>query len=145
GVPMSLVLMKPEIDCWNPGEHTGTFRGNQMAFIAAKAALEIMLGDNMESETRRKGCIVEKFLNEEILPLGDLKVRGAGLFWGIDTIKYPGAATKITQECFKHNLIIEHAGRNGAVTKIMPPLVISDEDLVRGLEIVRDAVKASIG
>lgn len=40
GLPFAIVLMKPELDQWKPGEHNGTFRGNNPAFITAKAALD---------------------------------------------------------------------------------------------------------
>lgn len=41
GLPVSLLLLRPELDVWEPGEHTGTFRGNQLAFVAGAAALEL--------------------------------------------------------------------------------------------------------
>ena len=85
GLPFAVVMLKPELDVWKPGEHTGTFRGNQLAFVAAKAGLEFMLENHIEEETRRKGEIVRKFLKEEIEPLDSrLKTRGIGLIWGID-------------------------------------------------------------
>ena len=40
GLPLSIVLIRPECDAWQPGEHTGTFRGNNLAFIAATAVLD---------------------------------------------------------------------------------------------------------
>ncbi len=48
GFPMSIVLLKPELDIWAPGEHNGTFRGNQVAFVAARAAIDLMLEGDME-------------------------------------------------------------------------------------------------
>ena len=57
-MPMSIVLHKPEIDVWKPGEHNGTFRGNQLSFVAGKAAIEYLLENNVEAETKRKGDIV---------------------------------------------------------------------------------------
>ena len=93
GFPMSIVLLKPELDIWAPGEHNGTFRGNQVAFVAAKAAIDLMLNNNMEAETRRKGEIVREFLEKEIRGLsGDIEIRGLGLLWGIDLSKHPGAS-----------------------------------------------------
>lgn len=143
GVPMSLVLLKPEIDVWAPGEHTGTFRGNQIAFVAAKAALEIMLKDDMERETRRKGVIVREFLEKEIKGISEyIDIRGLGLLWGIDMHNFPGASAKIVKECFKNGLIIERAGRGNDVIKVMPPLVITDDELKAGLEIVKKSIAA---
>jgi|SRR6516225_3414674 len=40
GLPFAVTLIRPDLDCWNPGEHVGTFRGNNLAFTAATAALD---------------------------------------------------------------------------------------------------------
>lgn len=143
GMPMSIVLHKPEIDIWKPGEHNGTFRGNQLSFVAGKAAIEYLLENNVEAETKRKGDIVKNFVEKEILPLNDkLELRGIGLMWGIDCSKIDSAlASKLSDLCFTKNLICEVAGRNGSVLKIMPALVIEDELLLKGLNIVKEAFK----
>ena len=62
GLPLALTLIKPEIDVWAPGEHNGTFRGNQLAFVAAKAGIEFMLSNNVEVQKRVKGEIVKNFI-----------------------------------------------------------------------------------
>ena len=66
GLPFALVMFKPELDIWKPGEHNGTFRGNQLSMVAAKAGLEYMLNNHIEDEVRRKGEIISKYLNEHI-------------------------------------------------------------------------------
>ena len=138
GMPFALTLFKPELDIWSPGEHNGTFRGNQLAIVAAKAGLEYFNNNNVESETKRKGQIVEKFLNEEIKPLGkDFEIRGIGLIWGIETHN-EAIAKEISKKCFEAGLIVERAGRNNSVVKVMPPLVIEDEVLNKGLEILKE-------
>lgn len=144
GFPLALTLFKPELDVFSPGEHNGTFRGNQIAFITAKAGLEYMLQHNVEAETRRKGEIEKEFIEKEILPLDSrIKMRGIGLIWGIDFSEIPvkGFADKVQDYAFAHKLIIEGAGRKNAVLKTMPPLVIEDETLLEGLGILRDAIK----
>ena len=138
GMPFALTLFKPELDIWAPGEHNGTFRGNQLAIVAAKAGLEYFNNNNVESETKRKGQIVEKFLNEEIKPLGkDFEIRGIGLIWGIETHN-EAMAKEISKKCFEAGLIVERAGRENSVVKVMPPLVIEDEILNKGLEILKE-------
>ncbi len=138
GMPFALTLFKPELDIWAPGEHNGTFRGNQLAIVAAKAGLEYFNNNNVESETKRKGQIVEKFLNEEIKPLGkDFEIRGIGLIWGIETHN-EALAKEISKKCFEAGLIVERAGRENSVVKVMPPLVIEDETLNKGLEILKE-------
>ena len=138
GMPFALTLFKPELDIWAPGEHNGTFRGNQLAIVAAKAGLEYFNNNNVESETKRKGQIVEKFLNEEIKPLGkNFEIRGIGLIWGIETHN-EALAKEISKKCFEAGLIVERAGRENSVVKVMPPLVIEDETLNKGLEILKE-------
>ena len=146
GMPLAIVLLKEELDEWKPGEHNGTFRGNQLSFIAGKASFDWLLENNVEAETKRRGELVKSFLENEILPLDDrLEVRGLGLIWGIDFGKIdPNLSETVIEKCFDNNLICECAGRNGAVFKIMPPLVIDDELLFKGLEIVKQAVKEAL-
>ncbi len=138
GMPFALTLFKPELDIWSPGEHNGTFRGNQLAMVAAKAGLEFFNNNDVATETKRKGQIVEKFLNEEIKPLGkDFEIRGIGLIWGIETHN-EALAKEISKKCFEAGLIVERAGRENSVVKVMPPLVIEDEILNKGLEILKE-------
>ena len=146
GMPLAIVLLKEELDKWKPGEHNGTFCGNQLSFIAGKASFEWLLKNDVEAETRRKGEIVREFLTKEVISLDSrLELRGMGLIWGIDFGKInPELSEQIIEKCFEQNLICECAGRNGAVLKIMPPLVIDDELLMKGLEIIAAATKEAL-
>lgn len=141
GVPMSILLIKPELDIWAPGEHNGTFRGNQMAFVAAKAAIEYREQSDLEGQVHKKEQIIKEFIRNEILPMNEnLVMRGIGLIWGIDCENYGGGAfaKQISQECFKKGLILERAGREDCVVKIMPPLTVGMEELEKGLKIVKE-------
>lgn len=142
GMPFALTLLKPELDAFNPGEHNGTFRGFNPAMVAGKASLEYFLENDMEKETARKGDIVEKFIKENIAPINSkISYRGMGLVWGIEMGKFaPGIAKKISAKCFERGLIIELAGREDAVVKIMPPLTIEDDNLMKGLEIIKESI-----
>ncbi len=142
GMPMALVLFKPELDIWEPGQHTGTFRGNQLALIAGKAGLEIFAEADLATEVKRKGEIVRKFLQEEIAPLDSrIAVRGIGLIWGIDLSAFGKDMTKpLIAACFRNGLIIERVGRDNSVLKLMPPLVIEDENLLKGLQIIKKSL-----
>ena len=142
GMPMALVLFKPELDIWEPGQHTGTFRGNQLALIAGKAGLEIYAEADLATEVKRKGEIVRKFLQEEIAPLDSrIGVRGIGLIWGIDLSAFGKDMTKpLMAACFRNGLIIERVGRDNSVLKLMPPLVIEDENLLKGLQIIKKSL-----
>lgn len=141
GMPFALTLFKPELDIWAPGEHNGTFRGNQLAIVAAKAGLEFMKENNIEKEVQRKEKIVKDFLETQVKPLNkDFEIRGIGLIWGIET--HNGAlAKKISTECFKNGLIVERAGRDNSVVKLMPALTTDEATLEKGLNILKDTIK----
>lgn len=143
GMPLALVLFKPELDIWEPGQHTGTFRGNQLALIAGKAGLETFIETNLDKEVSRKAELVRNFLAQQIAPLDSrITFRGIGLIWGVDFSGFDTDMTKpLIAACFRNGLIIERVGRDNNVLKIMPPLVIEDSLLIRGLEIIRDSLK----
>lgn len=149
GFPMSLLLIKEELDIWKPAEHNGTFRGNQVAFVAAKKAIEVNVNSNLNAEVTRKGEIVKAFVEKNILPLDEnISLRGLGLIWGIDFGKLADGgevAHKIADKCFTKNMIIERAGRGDSVVKLLPPLTISDEELMKGLNIILESTKEVLG
>lgn len=144
GMPFALTLIKPELDIWAPGEHNGTFRGNQLAMVASKAGLEFMKQNHIEEKVRQKGEIVKEFLEKEIKPINsNIEIRGIGLIWGIETHN-EAVAKKISTDCFKSGLIVERAGRNNSVVKIMPPLTIDEETLLKGLNILKQNVEENM-
>jgi diaminobutyrate-2-oxoglutarate transaminase len=140
GLPMAVVLMKPEHDIWQPGQHNGTFRGNQLAFVAAAAAIGEYwsggAGPAFTAEVRRKGELVSAYLARHVAAGFGATVRGTGLFWGIDLSACGISAAKVSALCFDRGLICETCGRGGEVIKILPPLTISDQALLRGLDII---------
>lgn len=142
GMPMALLLIRPDKDIWQPAEHNGTFRGNQLAFVAGKAALEFSLEQDICGEVRRKAKLIENFIRDEILPLDErLCCRGIGLMWGIECSQLGGDpfSKAVIQACFRRKLILERAGRDSSVVKLMPTLVIDDELLMEGLRIVKES------
>ena len=145
GMPLSLVLIKPELDIFNPGEHNGTFRGFQLSMVTAKAALEFMLKNKLEAEVKRKEKIVSDYLEKEIKPLlkENMCFRGIGLIWGIE-FNDGKLSRKTLDKCFEKGLIIELAGRNDSVLKIMPALTIEDELLIKGLDIIKESIKETL-
>jgi diaminobutyrate-2-oxoglutarate transaminase len=144
GFPMSLCLIKRELDVWEPGQHTGTYRGNQIAFLAATAVLDYWKDDKLEKETIRKGKIVENYLSST-LPEG-VPFRGLGLIWGVDLEKVGGreVSDNISNDCFQHGLIIEGCGRDHVVIKMLPPLTIEDNLLQQGCKILCAAIKKHV-
>ena len=144
GTPMGLLLMRPELDIFRPAEHNGTFRGNQLSFIGGTAGINYFVDHKLDEEVQRKAAIVEKFIQEEILPMDErLSYRGMGLMWGIDFTEInPALALEAVHEGFDRQLIMEVAGRKDAVLKLMPPLTIPEDVLREGLEIVKLSVEA---
>lgn len=142
GLPLSMVLVKPELDIFNPGEHNGTFRGFQLSMVSAKAGLEFMLNNHIEDEVKRKEKIVKEYLDKNIKPLlkDKMQIRGIGLMWGID-FNDGKLSRKVLDKCFENNLIIELAGRDDSVLKIMPALTIEDDLLLEGLDIIKEQIK----
>jgi diaminobutyrate-2-oxoglutarate transaminase len=143
GAPMSTLLIKPELDVWGPGDHTGTFRGYQLAFVGATAALEFARERDLFSLATANARLIEDFLQCEIAPLhASLECRGIGMIWAIDLSDCgaSGAATAIAEQCYQRGLIIECTGRGDSVLKIMPALTIEPELLRKGLLIIRDAI-----
>lgn len=142
GMPFALVLFKPELDLWKPGEHNGTFRGSQLSIVAAKAGLEVMLKENVEKEVQRKGEIIKEYLGKVKAMNENFDIRGIGFMWGVDCNKVkPDAVSRaIVKECFDNGLIVERAGRNNDVVKLMPCLLADDETLKKGLEIFVNSV-----
>jgi len=143
GQPLAVVLVRPELDQWSPGEHNGTFRGNNLAFVTATAALEHYWSDSTLSESvERKGEIVrQRFarIAEDAPQLG-ASVRGRGLIQGLVCRDRP-AADAISARCFERGLIVETAGIDDHVIKFLAPLVIDDNDLHYGLDIIAEAAR----
>ncbi|MCR5106112.1 MAG: aminotransferase class III-fold pyridoxal phosphate-dependent enzyme, partial [Eubacterium sp.] len=143
GTPMSLLLMRPELDIFRPAEHNGTFRGNNLAFVGGKAAIDYFVDNKLDEVAREKGEIIKAALTEIWSKYSDLEYRGIGMIWGIDfTHVDPTYALKCVHESFDRKLILEVAGRKDAVLKIMPPLTIDVDTLKEGLEIVKEVVSS---
>ncbi|MER8485706.1 diaminobutyrate--2-oxoglutarate transaminase [Mesorhizobium sp. M1322] len=145
GTPMSLVLLKPELDVWSPGAHSGTFRGNNLAFITARAALETYWADSkFEEEIARKSAILAeelKSIANDFRNLG-LNVRGRGLMYGLVFQKHHSLPVQISREALRRGLVIETCGGRNEVLKFLAALTIAEADLRRGLSIVRDSIGA---
>ncbi|MBN1204930.1 MAG: diaminobutyrate--2-oxoglutarate transaminase [Myxococcaceae bacterium] len=143
GLPMSLLLMRPELDRWRPGEHTGTFRGNQLAFVAGSAALDFWKDERFTEELARKERAVADFLRQELTAKhSGLAVRGIGLAHGVDFSGAggPERASQVQRRCFERGLIVEQCGRDDVVVKLLPPLTTPLEQLLEGCGILRDAI-----
>ena len=144
GLPLSLLLMKPELDKFKPGEHNGTFRGNQLGFVGAVAGIDYMIDNDLLGAVNKKAKIIEDFIKENILPIDDrLTYRGVGMIWGIDFAGIDAALSKnVMIKCFEGNLIAERSGSSDSLVKIMPPLTIEEPVLLEGLKILEASIKS---
>lgn len=143
GLPFAVVLMKPELDQWKPGEHNGTFRGNNFAFVTAKAAIDYYWSnDQFAKEVKEKGDYISKRVDAMVEAYGEghFSARGRGMFRGINCVNGE-IASQITRAAFKKGLIIETSGADDQVVKFLCPLIISQENLERGINIVEEAIK----
>ena len=149
GMPFALVLIKPELDIWSPGEHNGTFRGYQLSMVAAKAGLEVMLNEHVEDKVRGQEKIIAQYMDEiTALDPARVRTRGIGFIWGVDLYHCDpeGKASKqMLDLCFQNGLIVERVGRGNAVVKVMPDLLIDEATLRRGLDILKNAVAQVLG
>ncbi|GAA4919016.1 diaminobutyrate--2-oxoglutarate transaminase [Nesterenkonia rhizosphaerae] len=145
GLAMALTLFKPELDVWEPGEHNGTFRGNNLAFVTAARALELFWSDDsFQQELGEKIQQLREGLEKVSAHVKDSTVRGRGFLTGI-WFPNPDTAGKVAAEAYKRNLLLETSGPEDEVIKLMPPLNISSEDLQKGLSILEEAVLAATG
>jgi diaminobutyrate-2-oxoglutarate transaminase len=145
GLPMALTLIKPKYDIWEPGEHNGTFRGNNLAFVAATEALSYWEDNDLAQEVHNKGEQVSSILNRLVVQYPDLQanVRGRGLIQGLEC-GVKDLSKSICQAAFKRGLIVETSGVMDQVIKILPPLTIDQNGLERGLAILADSIDASL-
>jgi len=146
GLPMALVLMRPEHDVWAPGEHNGTFRGNNLAFVTATEALErYWATPEFAGDVRRKGELVTRRLDALVVTYAELEPerRGRGLMQGL-ALPPTGLAGRVAQACFERKLILETSGPEDEVLKLLPPLTTPIEELERGLDIIDEAVAAAV-
>jgi len=142
GLPMAITLIKPEHDIWEPGEHNGTFRGNNLAFVAATEALSNWENDEFSEAVQDKGDFVSEKLSELIVKYPELKgeLRGRGLMKGIAWGDHD-LATKICAAAFERGLVMETSGPNDEVMKLLPPLIIDKEGLEKGLQIIDESIE----
>lgn len=154
-LPMSCVVYDERLDQWQPGAHTGTFRGDQLAMKAGTIVMKRVSDPAFLAEVAKKGDYIMsrmKDMQKKYPIIGD--VRGRGLMIGIEMVDPNGPkdlrgvplykgdiAAKVQRECFNHKLIMEKGGRDGAVMRCLGALNVSMEEIDTMLKIFEDAVK----
>ncbi|MDO3380989.1 aspartate aminotransferase family protein [Gilvimarinus algae] len=134
GTPMAMNLVKPDIDKhWNPGEHTGTFRGQGLSFVAGAEAIGYFEDDELMGEVKTKGKLMHDTIAHLEETYAGVQVRGRGMVYGID-VGDGARAKQIVSGCFNDGLLVSACGTGGKVVKLIPPLTIPDDDLKQGLD-----------
>lgn len=144
GLPLALVLIRPDLDQWAPGEHNGTFRGHCPAFVTATAALGYWRDTGLQEAVDRKYALVQAHLERMLRQHGvEGCVRGRGLIHGVEFAD-ASLASRISQACFERGLVIETAGIDDQVLKLLPSLTIKEDELAHGLDIIDQGLRAAL-
>lgn len=146
GMPVSLILYDQRLDVWAPGAHTGTFRGNQLAFAAGIETIRIMIRDDVLGNVQRRGEQISECLAGLRNHPWVRDVRGRGLMWGIELAnpRYGQAAAalaaSVQTRALQKGLIIELGGREDTVIRLMPPLNVTAEVIDTACTILNESI-----
>ncbi|MFS0576238.1 diaminobutyrate--2-oxoglutarate transaminase [Sporosarcina sp. 179-K 3D1 HS] len=144
GLPFAITLIKPEYDIWGPGEHNGTFRGNNLAIIAATEALSHWETEEFAEAIQEKSIIIKDRLDTIVdkYPQLQATARGRGFMRGIACGEgKEDYADKICAKAFEKGLIIETSGPSSEVVKFLGSLTIDEEGLHKGFDILEEAIE----
>lgn len=157
GLPMSILVFNKEIDTWKAGEHTGTFRGNQLAMVSGAKALEIIERDQLVDHAQVAGQYLRlglERIQERVNCIAE--VRGKGLMLGVEIRNPNGAMNKfgepesdgpltlaIQRAALERGLMVEKGGRDGSVVRFLPPMIITFEQIDFALKVLEDAMIAA--
>lgn len=147
-VPIGATVFRSELDFKQPGIHSNTYGGHALASIAALKTLEVV--ERLLPHVGRLESLFRDELNElkhEVEQVGD--VRGIGLAWGVEIVRdkssktpYPALRNKIVSKTLRNGLVLLPCGKSSI--RLIPPLVISEEEAKTGLEIFKKSVKESL-
>ena len=139
GLPMAMVLVRPDHDVFGPAEHNGTFRGNTHAFVTARVAIEkFWADDQFQKELSEKAQLIEDALSDLANMVPGARLKGRGLMRGVD-VGSGELAGDICARAYEQGLIIETSGSDGQVVKVLAPLTTPKETFAKGFNILLDA------
>jgi len=146
GHPASVLLYDSKLDGWKPGAHTGTFRGNQLAFAAGAELMRVVVEEGLLEHVRAVGSHLREGLLRMQLRhpfLGD--VRGLGLMLGVELVPWAGLsaaelAGRVRKAALHRGLLFELAGRDDCVARFLPPLNLSIAEADEALELLAAAI-----
>ena len=147
GMPIAVVFYNKRLDVWEPGAHTATFRGNQLAFAAGVSAAGIIQRDDVLANVREQGFYALARLTDLASRYECIgEVRGVGLMLGAEMIDPvtgsgdPQLARAIQRSSLERGLILELGGRDDCVVRLLPPLNVTRETMDQALDILADAI-----
>lgn len=144
GLPMALTLFRRDLDVWAPGEHNGTFRGHNPAFVTATHALKnYWQSGDFTDDTVRKGEFMRARLEEIAAAHDGVSARGRGMAQGLK-FESTELASQVCRAAFDRGALMETSGPSDEVVKLLPPLTISQDELESGLDILAEAVTATV-
>lgn len=150
GYPLSCIAYDERLDAWQPGAHIGTFRGHQVAMAAGAAAIDFMQETNLAAHAAELGELALSRLRQAENTHERIgEVRGRGLMIGVELVTdresrtpAPALAGALRRSCCERGVVIEVGGHHHNVARFLPPLVLTRQLLLRGVEIFLDALSA---
>ena len=146
GLPMAMLFLRPELDLWKPGEHTGTFRGNNLAFVAASESLAYWQDGAFAASIAQKGELLKAKLAavQAACQDFDFELRGCGMIYGFD-LKDAELARALAGRAFEQGVMIELCGAKSKVMKFLPGLTIEEDVLSEGVSIIQTCLTSLLG
>ena len=153
-MPLALIVYRGELDGWAPGAHTGTFRGNHLAFAAGAATFRVVREERLVERSARLGARLLGGLRS-LQAAYDIvgQARGRGLMLGLEIVRPdgeadatghppgdPAGARRIREACLARGLIVELGGRDDTVVRLLPPLTMTDDEADTVAQMLADAI-----
>jgi diaminobutyrate-2-oxoglutarate transaminase len=154
GLPLAVIVYRPELDVWAPGAHAGTFRGNVLAMAAGTATIRHVVREDLSSHAAAMGARLLDGLRQAA-PRGRGRVgdvRGRGLMIGVELVHLDrlgptgvpepdgGLVARLQRAMLERGVIVEVGGQDDAVVRFLPPLVIQPHEVDRVVDVFADAL-----
>jgi len=146
GLPLAVMLHKPELDQQQPGEHSGTFRGNNLGFVGGSAALSLWSDASFVAGIQARAAALNEWIAATCAKNAGAgcTARGKGMMRGI-LFADKTVAKRVSAASFEQGLLVETSGAEGEVIKLMPALTIDLPAMRDGLGILERAIKSVLG
>ena len=137
GLPMGALLATAEVaGAFVPGTHASTFGGGPVIAAAATTAVALLSDEKLLAEVRAKGDYLQKALLKLMAGFPVIRqVRGLGLMWGLELAREGGP---LVAACRERGVLVNCT--QGNVVRLLPPLIVSTEELNRGLQVLEEAL-----